>query len=279
LAASDPNLLAMPNHGKFAGRFREGFVSGDGHVLGSWDLSQIELRVLAHLSQDPVLLNAFRTGQDLHAKLAQRIFGGVEADHKKGTTRLAAKAINFGIPMGMTNIGLCIELKKNGVDVTEDDAQRWLTETMALYGRVPEYQQEQIGLAKAQGFVTTLLGRRRYVGGIRSSDGATRSEAERFAFATPIQGSAQDVMKTAEKHIWEDIILKRQDQGQWIEPLLQIHDDIILECDERIIKDVNPEMVWAMTQTFKGLSVPIETSGDYGYSWGDMHEIEMEKAA
>jgi DNA polymerase-1 len=181
--------------------------------------------------------------------------------------------------MGMTNIGLCIELKKNGVDVNEDDAQRWLDETMSLYRRVPEYQQEQIGLAKQHGFVTTLLGRRRYVGGIRSFDGATRSEAERFAFSTPIQGSAQDVMKTAEAHIWNDIILKRQRNGDWIEPLIQVHDDVILECEEGIIRDVDPEMKWALTQTFKGLSVPIETSGDFGYNWGEMKEIEMEKAA
>lgn len=273
LAASDPNLLAMPKHGKFAERFRAGFVADEGHYLGSWDQSQVELRVLAHLSQDPVLLAAYLTGLDLHAKLAQRIFGGVEADHKKGITRLAAKAINFGLPMGMTNIGLCVELKKNGVDVNEDDAQRWLDETMALYAYVPLYQQERIAEARRLGYVADLLGRRFYLGGIRSSHKATRAEAERQAGALPIQASAQQVMKFAEALIWK-MIVRRQRQGQWIEPVLQIHDDILIECQEDIIQDVNIEMVELMTKAPAHLlSVPLETSGDFGRCWGGMKDI------
>lgn len=279
LAASDPNLLAMPKHGKFAERFRSGFVAGEGHYLGSWDLSQIELRILAHLSQDPTLLAAYRDGLDLHARLAQRIFGGDEKDHKKGITRLAAKAINFGLPMGMTNIGLCVELKKNGVDVNEDDAQRWLDETMALYRYVPLYQQDKIAEAKRRGFVTDLRGRRFYLGGIRSSHKATRAEAERQAGALPIQAGAQECMKLAEAAIWE-IIKRRQRQGQWIEPILQIHDDMILEFDQRLVHEINADVVACMTQVPAHLiSVPIETSGDYGVCWGDMHEIAHGTAA
>ena len=280
LAASDPNLLALPKHGKFAERFREGFVAGEGHYFGSWDQSQVELRVLAHLSQDPVLLAAYLTGLDLHAKLAQRIFGGVEADHKKGITRLAAKAINFGLPMGMTNIGLCVELKKNGVDVNEDDAQRWLDETMALYAYVPLYQQEKIAEGRRLGFVTDICGRRFYVGGIRSSHKATRAEAERQAGALPIQAGAQEVMKVAEAAIWR-MIVRRQDAGEWIEPIIQIHDDVILEFDKRLVHSVNVEMVHCMTKVPAHLiSVPLETSGDAGDCWGDMHEIsELQEVA
>lgn len=282
LAASDPNLLAMPKYGKFAGRFREGFVSGDGRLLGSWDLSQIELRVLAHLSQDPVLLRAYRDGLDLHAILAQRLFGRRVEDYatkQYGEQRRNAKIVNFMIPMGATAIGLCLELRKNGADVSEDDAQRWLDETMALYAKVPEYQQHKIAEARRDGFVADLRGRRRYVGGIHSRDRATRAEAERFACATPIQAGAQEIMKLAEAHVWNEIVLPRQRDGQWIEPLIQIHDDLILEFDERIARDLNREMVYAMTQTFKGLSVPIETSGDAGENWGHMHAIEEAKAA
>jgi DNA polymerase-1 len=273
LAASDPNLLAMPKHGKFAKRFRAGFVCGDGHVLGSWDLSQAELRVLAHLSQDPVLLDAYRTGKDLHATLAERIFGIPPKDQDESKHRLPAKAVNFGIPMGMTNIGLCVELKKNGVDIDEEDAQRWLDETMALYREVPTYQQHKIAEAKRNGFVTDLIGRRRYVGGIRSRDLATRAEAERFAFSTPIQAGAQAIMKVAEAYVWKEIVLKRQDAGQWIEPLIQIHDDLLLEFDARLIPEVNAEMQYAMTQTFKGLSVPIRTDGSTGLTWGQMTKL------
>lgn len=280
LAASDPNLLAMPKHGKFAERFRQGFVCDEGHYLGSWDLSQIELRILAHLSQDPVLLAAYTNGLDLHAKLAQRIFGGDEKDHKKGITRLAAKAINFGLPMGMTNIGLCVELKKNGVDVNEDDAQRWLDETMALYFNVPLYQQEMIAQARRLGYVMDIRGRRFYLGGIRSSHRATRSEAERQAGALPIQAGAQECMKLAEAAIWK-MIVRRQDAGEWVEPIIQIHDDVILEFDKRLTKDINAEMVYCMTKVPAHLlSIPIETSGDAGECWGDQHAIdEMEQAA
>jgi len=280
LAASDPNLLALPKHGKFATRFREGFISGDGAVLASWDLSQIELRVLAHLSQDPILLHAFRSGVDLHATLAQRIFGVAPKDQDKSKHRLPAKAVNFGIPMGMTNIGLCLELRKNGVDVNEDDAQRWLTETMQLYKRVPEYQQGKIAEARRYGFVTDLRGRRRYIGGIRSYDEAVRSEAERFAFATPIQAGAQSIMKRAEEYVYRNILLPRWKRGDKVEPLIQIHDDLLMECEERILKDLDVEMVYAMTQVpASDLSVPIETSGDYGTDWGNMHAIREAVAA
>lgn len=274
LAASNPNLLALPKHGKFAKRFRSGFVGSDRTFIASWDLSQIELRVLAHLSQDPVLLHAFRNGIDLHATLAQRIFGVDPKDQDKSKHRLPAKAINFGIPMGMTNIGLCLELRKNGVDVNEDDAQRWLDETMALYAEVPRYQQGKIAEAKRYGFVTDIRGRRRYIGGIRSFDEATRSEAERFAFSTPIQAGAQEVMKEAEAYVYRDVLLPAWSAGDYVEPLVQIHDDLVLEPQRDRLLWLNEQMVHAMTQVpAHWLSVPIETSGDYGVNWGDLVAI------
>jgi len=274
LAAADPNILAMPKHGKFAKRFRAGFVAGEGQYICSWDLSQIELRVLAHLSQDPVLLHAFRNGIDLHATLAQRIFGVAPADQDESKHRLPAKAVNFGIPMGMTNIGLCLELRKNGVDIGEDDAQRWLDETMALYSKVPVYQQRKIAECKRYGFVTDIRSRRRYIGGIRSFDNAIRSEAERFAFSTPIQAGAQSVMKRVERYVYHSILLPRWKSGDDVEPLIQIHDDIILEADQRLLKDLDEEMVFAMTKIpADDLTVPIETKGSYGNNWGSMHDI------
>lgn len=294
LAASDPNILAMPKHGKFAKRFRAGFVAGDfGEYLCSWDLSQIELRVLAHLSQDPVLLNAFRTGVDLHATLAQRIFGVAPKDQDESKHRLPAKAVNFGIPMGMTNIGLCLELRKNGVDIGEDDAQRWLTDTMSLYKEVPAYQQAKIAQARRFGFVTDIRGRRRYIGGIRSYDRALRSEAERFAFSTPIQAGAQEVMKEAEAYVYKDILLPHWKHGNVVEPLIQIHDDLVLESallrdgvvkahptkpGKKVIEfadtTLHDEMVYAMTQVpAHWLSVPIETEGTAGVNWGSMYAL------
>lgn len=286
LAASDPNLLAQPKHGKFARDFRRGWVARPGHVFASWDESQVELRVLADLSQDPKLLEAFRKGLDLHGRLADRIFGGGVEKHKKGPGRLAAKAVNFGIPMGMTASGLTVELRKNGVMVTEDDAQRWLDETMALYKEVPKYQDSKIAEARRNGYVRCMSGRIRYVGGIKSFDDYVRGEAERFAFSTPIQEGAQLIMKTAEWHVWNDIIVPARDAGRWIEPICQIHDDLLLETgdDQPWLRELDAMMRWAMTETYQGLSVPLDTSGDAGYTWctydkddphdGDMREIE-----
>lgn len=273
LAASDPNVLAMPKHGKFAKDFRRGWIAAPGHVLGSWDLSQIELRVLADLSQDPVLLNAFRTGVDLHATLAQRIFG-VEPKHQdKSKHRLPAKAVNFGIPMGMQAQGLSLELRKNGLEIDEDDAQRWLNDTMALYKEVPRYQQSKIAEARRYGYVRCLSGRIRYIGGIRSFDRRIQAESERFAFSTPIQEGAQTVMKTAEWHLWQ-YLNQLWSEGRWIEPLVQIHDDLTLELESpRMATDINEHMIWIMTKTYDGLSVPIETSGDVGFNLRDQHTI------
>jgi uracil-DNA glycosylase family 4 len=282
LAASDPNLLAMPKHGKFAKDFRRGWVPEPGHVLGSWDLSQIELRVLATLSQDPVMLAIFRGEMrnpdgskiDLHAALAERIFGVKPKDQDGSKHRLPAKAVNFGLPMGMTNMGLAVELRKNGVMVDEDDAQRWIDETMRLYKGVPAYQKGMIEEARRNGYIRCLSGRIRYIGGIRSRDERVRSEAERFAFSTPIQEGAQWVMKQNEASIWEDILVPYWRQGRWIEPLIQIHDDMVMEFEnEDLAREVNPLMVECMTQTAKGLSVPIETSGDWGLNWADFKEF------
>lgn len=280
LAASDPNLLAMPKHGKFAKDFRKGWIPGDGHILAEWDLSQIELRVLAHLSQDPVLLAVFRGAMrnpdgskvDLHANLAQRIFGGAPADHLKGTSRLAAKAINFGLAMGMTYKGLSVELRKNGMNVSEDDAQRWIDETMTLYAGVPPYQDRMGAEAKRNGYIRCLSGRIRYIGGIASRDERVREEAKRFAFSTPIQEGAQWLMKQAEIRLWAEL-QRRWNIGQWIEPLIQVHDALTLETTPDLGSDVNQFMVWNMTQTPAGFSVPVETSGDYGRNWAEMKEF------
>lgn len=279
LAASDPNLLAMPKHGKFAKDFRRGWVAEAGHILAEWDLSQIELRVLAHLSQDPVFLSAFRTGVDLHAVLAQRMYGGKIADYQKGTFssigelgRLAAKAVNFGIPMGMTCKGLSVELRKNGVHADEDDAQKWLDETMALYKGVPVYQDRMAAEARRNGYVRCLSGRIRYVGGIRSRDERVRAEAERFAFSTPIQEGAQWLMKQAEQKLYEDILVPYWRHKRWVEPLIQIHDALTLELehDMKLARELNAKMIAIMTHVPKGFSVPIETSGDYGLNWQEM---------
>lgn len=282
LAASDPNILAMPKHGKFAKDFRRGWVAGPDRWLGEWDLSQIELRVLAHLSQDPTMLAIFRGERrnpdgskiDLHAALAERIFGVKPKDQNGSKHRLPAKAINFGLPMGMTNIGLCLELRKNGVLVDEDDAQRWIDDTMALYAGVPLFMDSCVAEAKRNGYIRCLSGRIRYIGGIRSTDRRTRAEAERFSYSTKIQEGAQWLMKQAEARLWATL----QDywrRGVPVEPLVQVHDALTLEfpADLALARDLHMAMIAIMTTIPKGFSVPVETSGDYGLNWATMESF------
>lgn len=282
LAASDPNILAMPKHGKFAKEFRRGWVPECGHILGSWDLSQIELRIAAHLSQDPIMLATYRGERrnpdgsmiDLHAALAERIFGVKPNLQDDSKHRLPAKAINFGFWMGQTAKGLLVELLKNGMKVAEDDAQRWLDEAHSLYKGARPYMEERAAEARRNGYIRCMGGRIRYIGGIRSPHERTREEAERFAFSTPIQAGAQTVMKTNEARIWNDVIVPLQREGYWIEPIVQIHDDIVLEMQDDIVKTVAPMMVHCMTKSYEGLSVPIKTSSSAGYNWADMKEVQ-----
>jgi uracil-DNA glycosylase family 4 len=272
LSASDPNVLAQPEHGKFAPDFKRGWIADEGHLICQWDESQIELRGLAHLSQDPVLLRAFRNGIDLHAVLAERIFGVAPKDQDKHKHRLPAKAINFGVPMGFTRHGLSIELRKNGVDADEDTAQRWLDETFALYAGVRHYMDERIDYAKRHGYVQCLSGRIRYIGGIGSRDERVREEAERFAFSTPIQESAQFIMKQAEAQVWE-LLKEHWTRGDWVEPLLQVHDCLKLECARHLAPELHREMSLCMTHVPHGFSVPLAVEGEFGANMCDMESF------
>ena len=279
LAAADPNVLAQPEYGKWAEEFKRGWIAGEGHTLCAWDESQIELRGLAHLSQDPTLLAIYRGEMknpdgsliDLHAKTAQRIFGGdIEKYMHKGPGRLAAKAINFGIPMGMTEKGLSVELRKNGVDADEDTARRWLDDTLDLYVGVRAYMEARIKDAERHGYVRSLSGRIRYIGGIRSREERVRAEAQRFAFSTPIQESATFIMKQAEVRVWNEVLPYFWDRGVWVEPLIQIHDALKFEIDTGYEHELNVLVSDVMTHVPKGFSVPLAVEGEYGPTFANM---------
>lgn len=318
LAASNPNVLAQPEHGKFATHFKRGWVAGSHHsptgrtcrepfsehsrgssidrcqdnsksgganirhVLCQWDYAQAELRGLAHLSQDPLMLAVFRGEKrnkdgsmiDLHATLAERIFGIKPADQDKHKHRLPAKAINFGIPMGMTCKGLSVELRKNGVNADEDTAQRWLDETLGLYKGVASYMEERKAEARRQGFIRCLSGRIRYIGGIRSRNERTREEAERFAFSTPIQESATFIIKQAEHRVYEGILVPYWKDGRWVEPILQVHDCLKMECEEGLEQDLNLQMREAMINVPQGFSVPMDVDGSWGLNMQDMQDFD-----
>ena len=276
LSASDPNLLAQPKHGKFAKEFRKGWVAEGERLLGEWDLSQGELRVLAHLSQDPLMLAVYRGERrnpdgsiiDLHAALAERIFGVKPKDQHKSKHRLPAKTVNFGLAMGMQKQGLTIELRKDGVDIDEDDAQRWIDETDRLYKGVPIYKARMVAEAKRNGFIRCISGRIRYIGGIKAYDEATRAEAERFAFSTPVQEGLQYLMKQAEASIWDEIIVPNK--GHYVEPILQVHDAMYLEFDPELAQELHHKMVDIMTRVPQSFSVPMGVDGQFGPNMADM---------
>ena len=278
LAASDPNVLAQPEHGAFAGDFKRGWVAEEGHVIVALDESQVELRGLGHLSQDPVICSTYRGERrnpdgsiiDLHAALAERIFGVPPHLQDKSKHRLPAKAVNFGIPMGMTCHGLKIELRKNGLDVDEDDAQRWLDETLELYVGVKAFKEACIAEAKQHGYIRCLSGRIRYIGGINSKDERIREEAERFSFSTKIQESATVVMKRAEALIWQELLPYYWKQGKYVEPILQIHDCLKFEVEEGLERDVYDRVAHIMTERVNPFSVPLAVEGEAGPNMKDM---------
>ena len=301
LAASDPNVLAQPEHGKFAKDFKAGWEAEEGHLVCNWDLSQVELRVLAHLSGDPVLREAYtfecnhrsdwQSGKthckrddcilrgDLHAKLAHMVFGIPPSRQDDSKHRLPAKTHNFGLAMGMTCHGLMIELRKNGVDVDEEGAQEWIDASNKLYKKVPHYKAEKIAEARRNGLVRCLSGRIRYIGGIRSRDERLRAEAERFAFSTPIQEGAQRSMKEAEAFIWRELLVKKYyrdgffkggSKGVWVEPLCQVHDALKFEVADGLQDTLNEEISYAMTKVPTQLSVPLGVEGKFGRNFRDM---------
>jgi DNA polymerase-1 len=191
----------------------------------------------------------------------------------KCNERLAAKAVNFGIPMGMTNKGLSVELRKNGVTADEDTAQQWLDDTLDLYTGVKTYMEERKAEARRLGYVRCLSGRLRYIGGIRSADDRVREEAERFAFSTPIQEGATYLMKQAEATIFEDILVPLWRQGRWVEPVLQVHDCVDLEAEEDLAPDLHLMMTEAMTHVPHGLSVPLAVEGEWGRNMAEMEKF------
>lgn len=190
-----------------------------------------------------------------------------------GIPLICGQSINFGYWMGQTAKGLQVELRKNGIESSESDAQLWLDEADALYVGAIAYKTAKIAEVEKYGYTRCMDGRIRYIGGIWSKDERVREEAERFAFSTPIQAGAQTVMKTNEAALWRDIICPLHRQGMWIEPLVQIHDDLVLEMQTDIIKDISQRMVRCMTESYKGLSVPIKTSSSAGLNWADMKEV------
>jgi len=266
LSSREPNMQNIPVRAEEGRRIREAFIAKPGSVLISADYNQIELMVLAHLSQDVNLLSAFAFNndsqgfQDVHARTASLIFGINEIDVKPEQRRMA-KTINFGVIYGMSAFRLANEL-----NINRTKAQEFITAYFNTYSGVRAFIENTIRKTEKCGYVSTISGRRRYVPSINSHNKTEKSAAERIAVNTPIQGSAADIVKTAMINL--DKRLSKEKTS--IRILLQVHDELILECEkdeaQEAAKLVKAEMEQAVT-----LSIPLRVSVETGGTWGSFH--------
>lgn len=255
LSSSDPNLQNIPIRSEEGNRIRGAFVPGKGLVFLSADYSQIDLRVLAHYSGDKALLDAFRAGDDVHARTAAEIFG-VSPLLVTSEMRRVAKSINFGIVYGMSSFGLA-----NQLDIGRKEAQRFIDRYFALYTGVQRFMEEIVEQARKNGYVTTLLNRRRSLPEILSKNKVQRDFAERTAINTPIQGTAADIIKLAMIECRQAI----NAQSLSARMLLQIHDELVFELPESELDRTVPTIRSAMENALR-LDVPLTVNFQVGKS-------------
>ncbi len=260
LASSDPNLQNIPTRTELGRQVRSGFVAAPGHVLLSVDYSQIELRLVAHMSGDEAMLAAFRAGQDIHAATAAAVFG-VPLESVSKNQRRQAKAINFGLIYGMSAFGLT-----RTTDLTLGEAENFVK---AYFERFPGVKRYLDGIrvqAARQGYVETLLGRRRYFPNLSQPSSVNqRNREEREAINAPIQGTAADLMKLAMIQLPAAL----EKAGLTARLLLQVHDELVLECPRAALEETARTVQRVMEEAY-ALSIPLETEARWGEDWGSM---------
>jgi DNA polymerase I len=265
LASSDPNLQNIPIRTDIGRDIRKAFVAPPGRVLVSADYSQIELRLLAHLSKDPALIDAFQRDADIHTAVAAQIHG-VPAESVTREQRSGAKMVNFGIVYGITAFGLARRLK---IDNTKAD--EIITSYKRRFAGITTFLQECIEQAKSKGYVTTILGRRRPIPDIESTNPSRRALAERLAINSVVQGSAADLIKLAMVHIERELEAART-KNTHTDPLattlmlLQIHDELVLEADTASAQAVQRFVVDRMERAMT-LTVPLKADASIGTNW------------
>lgn len=259
ISSTEPNLQNIPVKVELGRQIRRVFVaSSDDHVLLDADYSQIELRVLAHISEDPTFIEAFKNNQDIHARTASEIFN-VSIDEVTPEQRGSAKAVNFGIVYGISDFGLARNL-----NISRNQAKTYIESYFARYPMVKEYMDNVVHEAKLKGYVTTLMGRRRNLPELNSRNFNIRSFGERVAMNTPIQGTAADIIKVAMNRVFYEL-KKRQLKSKLI---LQVHDELIVDTHKSELDEVR-DIVKTEMQNAMELRVPLVVDIGVGYSWYD----------
>ncbi|MFA4973508.1 MAG: DNA polymerase I [bacterium] len=260
LSSSDPNLQNIPARTDEGRRIREAFIADPGFVLISADYSQIELRVLAHLSKEEALIKAFAEGRDVHALTASGIFK-VPVDKVSREQRGVGKTVNFATIYGQTSYGLAQQL-----DISQGEAADYIENYFAKYPKVAAYRDEVIERARKEGRVETIFGRRRFFPDIASTNGQLRQIAERMAFNTVFQGSAADIIKIAMIEVHEKLSQVSRESRL----LLQVHDELVIEAPEKDAERVRDFLKNAMEQAAK-LDVPLVVDTGTGPNWAAAH--------
>lgn len=259
LSSTEPNLQNIPIRLEEGRKIRQAFVpSEEGWLIIAADYSQIELRVMAHISQDENLIDAFRQDMDIHTRTAMNVFG-VTREEVTPNMRRQAKAVNFGIIYGISDYGL-----SQNLNITRKDAAQFIEKYFSVFKGVKKYMEEIVKEAKEKGYVTTLLNRRRYLPDIHSSNFNLRSFAERTAMNTPIQGSAADIIKLAMVKMAQ----KLEEENLQSRMLLQVHDELIFEAPPHEV-DLMCKLITEVMENAFTLDVPLKVDLHYGPSWYD----------
>jgi DNA polymerase-1 len=259
LSSTEPNLQNIPIRLEEGRRIRKAFIpSESGWSILSADYSQIELRVLAHIADDEGLKEAFQNNMDIHTKTAMDVFG-VGHDEVTSNMRRSAKAVNFGIVYGISDYGL-----SQSLGITRNEAKEFIESYLKSYPNVQNYMNEIKDEARRDGFVTTLLHRRRYLPDMNSRNFNQRSFAERTAMNTPIQGTAADIIKKA----MVDVSKALEEKGLSSRLLLQVHDELIFEVPENEVETMQELVPELMEKTIE-LSVPLKADVAQGPTWYD----------
>lgn len=259
ISCTEPNLQNIPIRQELGRKLRSAFEAEKGCTLVGADYSQIELRVLAHLSQDENLIDAFNNGEDIHRMTASRVLG-IPAEQITVADRSRAKAVNFGVIYGMSGFGLSEEL-----NITRKEAEAYIEEYFKKHEKVKAYMDEQIANAKKTGYSETILGRKRAIHEITASAYMVRQLGERLAMNSPIQGSAADIIKLAMLKVYSELKAKHPDAKL----ILQVHDELIIEAPDSELDEIKELLVRNM-ESAMNLSVKLAAEVNTGHTWYDL---------
>ncbi|MFL1008483.1 DNA polymerase I [Vibrio parahaemolyticus] len=261
LSSTDPNLQNIPIRNEEGRRIRQAFVAPAGYKVLAVDYSQIELRIMAHLSGDQALLDAFRAGKDIHAATAAEIMG-VSIDQVSSEQRRRAKAVNFGLIYGMSAFGLAKQL-----GIPRGEAQAYMDKYFERYPGVMQYMEDTRSAAADKGYVETIFGRRLHLPEIKSRNGMRRKAAERAAINAPMQGTAADIIKKA--MLLVDQWIQEEGNGR-VKLLMQVHDELVFEVEESSLSEIESK-VQKLMESAAELKVPLVAEAGHGDNWDQAH--------